>query len=233
MAATHRRTARERIRQEPRRTRRGHRAGRGQSGGTRRPARRAAGAAARGDGAGRMLRHRCPPRRRDRVCMEVRLGSAPMAATRPDRRLAGPRRVGGGGRAAPASSPHTATLAAQYRLASVTKPLVARAAQVAIEEGVVDLDTPAGPPGSDRPAPAGPRLGAVDELRGGDGRARHAAGLLELRLRRCSPRRSSSSRASSSAAIWPRPCSSRSEWPPPGCRRGAAEAGYGGGVDGR
>lgn len=35
-----------------------------------------------------------------------------------------------------------------YRLASVTKPLAARAAQVAIEEGVLDLDTPAGPPGS-------------------------------------------------------------------------------------
>lgn len=35
-----------------------------------------------------------------------------------------------------------------FRLASVTKPLVARAAQVATEEGVVDLDTPAGPPGS-------------------------------------------------------------------------------------
>lgn len=35
-----------------------------------------------------------------------------------------------------------------YRLASVTKPLVARAAQVAVEEGVFDLDTPAGPPGS-------------------------------------------------------------------------------------
>jgi len=35
-----------------------------------------------------------------------------------------------------------------FALASVTKPLVARAAQVAIEEGVVDLDTPAGPPGA-------------------------------------------------------------------------------------
>ena len=35
-----------------------------------------------------------------------------------------------------------------YRLASVTKPLVSRAAQVAVEEGVVDLDSPAGPPGS-------------------------------------------------------------------------------------
>src|SRR5271163_1405397 len=36
----------------------------------------------------------------------------------------------------------------QFALASVTKPLVARAAQIAIEEGVVDLDTAAGPPGS-------------------------------------------------------------------------------------
>ncbi len=36
----------------------------------------------------------------------------------------------------------------EFVLASVTKPLVARAAQVAIEEGVVDLDTAAGPPGS-------------------------------------------------------------------------------------
>lgn len=35
-----------------------------------------------------------------------------------------------------------------FALASVTKPLVARAAQVAIEEGVVGLDTPAGPPGA-------------------------------------------------------------------------------------
>ena len=35
-----------------------------------------------------------------------------------------------------------------FRLASVTKPLVARAAQVAVEEGVIDLDTPAGPPGA-------------------------------------------------------------------------------------
>ena len=35
-----------------------------------------------------------------------------------------------------------------FALASVTKPLVARAAQVAVEEGVLELDTPAGPPGS-------------------------------------------------------------------------------------
>lgn len=35
-----------------------------------------------------------------------------------------------------------------FALASVTKPLVARAAQIAVEEGVVELDTAAGPPGS-------------------------------------------------------------------------------------
>ncbi|WP_029108675.1 serine hydrolase domain-containing protein [Mycobacterium sp. URHD0025] len=35
-----------------------------------------------------------------------------------------------------------------FTLASVTKPLVARAVQIAIEEGAVELDTPAGPPGS-------------------------------------------------------------------------------------
>jgi CubicO group peptidase (beta-lactamase class C family) len=36
----------------------------------------------------------------------------------------------------------------RFALASVTKPLVARAVQVAVEEGAVDLDTPAGPPGA-------------------------------------------------------------------------------------
>lgn len=36
----------------------------------------------------------------------------------------------------------------RFSLASVTKPLVARAAQVAVEEGAVELDTPAGPPGA-------------------------------------------------------------------------------------
>lgn len=38
-------------------------------------------------------------------------------------------------------------VAREFRLASVTKLLVARAVQVAVEEGAVDLDTPAGPPG--------------------------------------------------------------------------------------
>jgi CubicO group peptidase (beta-lactamase class C family) len=38
--------------------------------------------------------------------------------------------------------------AREFPLASVTKPLVARAVQIAVEEGVVELDTAAGPPGS-------------------------------------------------------------------------------------
>ncbi len=36
----------------------------------------------------------------------------------------------------------------RFPLASVTKPLVARAAQVAVEEGAIELDTEAGPPGA-------------------------------------------------------------------------------------
>jgi CubicO group peptidase (beta-lactamase class C family) len=36
----------------------------------------------------------------------------------------------------------------RFALASVTKPLAARAAQVAVEEGAVEFDTAAGPPGS-------------------------------------------------------------------------------------
>ena len=39
-------------------------------------------------------------------------------------------------------------VSSRFALASVTKLLVARAALVAVEEGAVDLDTPAGPPGS-------------------------------------------------------------------------------------
>lgn len=35
-----------------------------------------------------------------------------------------------------------------FPLASVSKPVAARAVQVAVEEGAIDLDTPAGPPGS-------------------------------------------------------------------------------------
>lgn len=37
-------------------------------------------------------------------------------------------------------------VARRFPLASVTKPLVARAAQIAVEEGAIDLDTAAGPP---------------------------------------------------------------------------------------
>ena len=119
-------------------------------------------------------------------------------------------------------------LAAEYRLASVTKPLVARAAQVAVEEGVVDLDTPAGPPGSHGAASAGARLGAGDELRGGAWPRPAPGGSTPTTASRCSPRRSRRTPASSSAAIWPRRSSNRWAWPPPGCDGGAAAAGFGG-----
>ena len=51
--------------------------------------------------------------------------------------------VGPAGVLAGCGDPHR-----RFALASVTKPLVARAIHVAIEEGGVELDTPAGPPGS-------------------------------------------------------------------------------------
>ena len=61
----------------------------------------------------------------------------------------------------------------RFALASVTKPLVARAAQIAIEEGVVELDTEAGPPGwvSARPL-AGQRGHRGGSRRGGADRVR-------------------------------------------------------------
>jgi CubicO group peptidase (beta-lactamase class C family) len=43
---------------------------------------------------------------------------------------------------------HSGDTAHLFPLASVTKPLVARAVQVAIEEGVIELETEAGPPAS-------------------------------------------------------------------------------------
>ena len=58
-----------------------------------------------------------------------------------------PDRRRGGGWAVGRAGAHGDT-AHLFALASVTKPLVARAVQVAIEEGVVGLDTAAGPPGS-------------------------------------------------------------------------------------
>ncbi len=71
----------------------------------------------------------------------------------------------------------------RFELASVTKPLVARAAQVAVEEGAVELDTQAGPPGSTVRHLLAHAVGVLDALGGPDGPARQAPGLFELRLR--------------------------------------------------
>ena len=92
-------------------------------------------------------------------------------------------------------------VAHRFALASVTKPLVARAAQVAIEEGVVELDTPAGPPGSTVRHLLAHASGPGDALDGSVmAEPGNAADLLELRLRGCWPRRSKQAPASSSAA---------------------------------
>ena len=59
----------------------------------------------------------------------------------------------------------------RFALASVTKLLVARAAQVAIEEGAVDLQTAAGPPGS-------AAVSCRDVRSGPDGARRPVAGAV-------------------------------------------------------
>ena len=72
---------------------------------------------------------------------------AARAGTSPDRRLAG--RVRGRGRRRSRGEVATHGDASHaVRLASVSKPVAALAVLVAAEEGVVDLDEAAGPPGS-------------------------------------------------------------------------------------
>ena len=65
----------------------------------------------------------------------------------------------------------------EYRLASVTKPLVARAAQVAVEEGVLDLDT-LPPAGFDGPPPARPCVRTVGAVRRGGRRTGREAAVF-------------------------------------------------------
>ena len=71
----------------------------------------------------------------------------------------------------------------RFAWASVTKLATAVAMLVAAEEGIVDLDEPAGPPGLDVPAPARARVGAAVRSRRADRAAGRAPRLLELRLR--------------------------------------------------
>ena len=120
---------------------------RGRPARARRPARRAAGSGSCGPGARRVLRHRCSTRGRDRLGVEDELGSCGMPAldaiadwpvSNAAAAVVGPSGV---------LAEH-GDVAYRFGLASVTKPLVARAVQIAIEEGVLELDTPAGPPGS-------------------------------------------------------------------------------------
>ncbi len=70
----------------------------------------------------------------------------------------------------------------RFALASVTKPLVARAVQIAIEEGVVELDTAAGPPGSTMRHLLAHAVRVLDALGRNDVAAGQAPGVLQLRL---------------------------------------------------
>jgi len=65
----------------------------------------------------------------------------------------------------------------------VTKPLVARAAQIAIEEGS-STSTRGRATRLHGPAPAGPCVGFGDAVRSHSGQARHSPDVFELRLRR-------------------------------------------------
>lgn len=86
-----------------------------------------------------------------------------------------------------------------FALASVTKPLVARAAQVAVEEGVVNLDTPAGPPGSTVRHLLAHTSGLA--MHSDQALARPApAGCIRTTVSPCWPRACSGSRGSSSGA---------------------------------
>ena len=122
---------------------------------------------------------------------------------------------------------------APFALASVTKPLVARAAQVAIEEGVVDLDTEAGPPGSTVRHLLAHAAGYSMNSPEVDRRAGHAARLLELRLRgaRRDDRAGVGHRVRRNTC--PRRCSSRSAWPTPSLDGRGGSGGVRGDVDGR
>ena len=100
----------------------------------------------------------------------------------------------------------------RFALASVTKPLVARAVQIAIEEGVVELDTAAGPPGSTMRHLLAHASGYSMHSVGGDVAAGQAPGVLQLRVCGGGRNGGASNRASNSAATWRRRCSSRSAW---------------------
>ena len=108
--------------------------------------------------------------------------------------------------------PRTATPAREFRWASVTKPVTALACLVAAEEGTIDLDEPAGPPGSTVPPPARARVGPAARGCEPDREAGRAADLLRPRLRR--PRRGArrGTRRCRSPTTCAPPCSSRSAW---------------------
>ena len=112
----------------------------------------------------------------------------------------------------------------RFEWASVTKLATAVAMLVAAEEGLVDLDEPAGPPGLDVAPSPRPCLGPAVRPRPADLAARRStACLLELRLRRRAPG------SSSSAPTCRSPSTSRTSGRgrPPSCTAPPARASQG------
>lgn len=79
-----------------------------------------------------------------------------------------------------------------FALASVTKPLVARAAQVAVEEGG-ESRHPGRPARLHGPSPAGAHIGVGDAFRSGAGPPRHPPDVFELRFHRAGRERAAES----------------------------------------
>ena len=114
--------------------------------------------------------------------------------------------------------------------ASVTKPVTALAVLVAVEEGTLALDAPAGPPGLHRPPPPGPRLGARARSPVRRWRPRGPAASTPTPATWRWPTSSPNGRACRSPSTWPRVSSIRSAWTAPSSRApaGAAAAGLAG-----
>ena len=64
----------------------------------------------------------------------------------------------------------------RFALASVTKPFAAVGVLLAVQDGAIHLDEPAGPPGATHPAPAGTRVRPADDAGRSGHRASAAAG---------------------------------------------------------
>ena len=172
-------------------------------------------------GADRPHRQARPGRRRARPGCGCGGSGAAWSGTAPEpgrprrhRRLAGPARRGGRDRRRRLRPRRaTATRTARFPLASVTKLLTALAVLVAVEEGSVDLDQPAGPTGSTlrHLLAHASGLGIDGGVLSPPGAPAH---LQQRRDRGGRRHRRGGHRASRSPPTSARPCSNRWAWRP-------------------